>query len=182
MSSNKHSVQCFLHDMNLSMVCKTCSHVPICTKCIYTAHKGHMISPLKKQRRIITSNLCARHEQNFMLVCKTCGDEYLCRTCFYPWHKGHSVVEYQVHIKKLRQNFIKLEEIQSKANVDNVASVIMQKRDELKKQIDSVAEKLVVDFISTEKKTQRERKKIAFRVSKVDPSKIEPLFGEMDDG
>lgn len=69
---------------------------------------------------------------------------------------------------------------QPKSKAELVSVQIKQRRDELKTQIDSVADRLVTDYASTLKQHQKLRVKLPkFKVNKTQSTELEKLFGNL---
>lgn len=174
--------KCFEHNKLMSMMCKTCEKTPVCYKCVGTSHKGHMIVALKRRIKVGTvGNFCAKHEKEYLFVCETCGKQPLCKTCFYPWHKGHTIIEYNEYIKKLRERFLRIETSERKNTIDKVTAAIKKKRDELKRQVDTVAEKFAAESMALEKKSHTQPRPVAQEFVKFETNfpDVQKLFGRL---
>lgn len=174
-------LMCFSHNQALSMVCKTCGGDAICYTCIRTSHKGHMIAPIKRPKKVGTiGTYCSKHDRKFVFVCETCGKEPLCKTCFYPWHKGHTITDYGDYVKKLRERFLRIETTERKLTVEKVAAEIKKRRDELKDHVDSIADKFAAECMAKEKKSVMKQPKVPeFTKFETNFPDVRKLFGTL---
>lgn len=172
---------CDYHGKNTVMVCKTCDNENICLTCISTMHKGHMIAPIKRPKKVTGfMTMCPRHGRNLIYVCKTCNRDLLCWSCYYPRHKGHDCIDFEDFMKRMRDKMNNIPDAAPKSKTEMVTVQIKQRREELKTQIDTVADRLVMEYANTLKQHQKQRVKLPkFKVSSSKSKDIEKLFGNL---
>jgi len=163
------------------MLCKTCGFEYVCTQCVSTVHKGHMISPMKLNRIVGPESMCKTHGRPFIYVCRTCREEPLCWNCFFPRHKGHDTFDHEEYMKQTREKILhQPEEKIMKGKLDNARNRIRDKRDELKTEVDIVANKLLQEYKTLMKNSKSGISGPEFHFCKLHKTNVVKVFGSIE--
>lgn len=181
-------LKCDDHGSDFTMVCRTCSGMSICTRCVGTTHKGHYVNAMKQSHKVVPTNVCQAHKRLFIFACKTCKNELICWNCFHPRHMGHKCVAYDEHMSSQRKelerwhryNHLQLKQSErGSTRKDLMVDRIQKRRDELKDAVNNIADKLVIEYETKLKEYLMRRNDIQFRGEKVKESQIEKLLGKL---